>query len=151
MAREVLPLARLVLTRRGAGCVREFPDAVEREEEVVVTDPLFDLEGRVAVVTGGMGQLGTVYVSGLADRGMRVAVFDVAAGDVPDGARAYAVDVTDRAAIEDALREVEVEWGSRTCSSTTPPSTHRRTPPPRRSARSRPTRRRPSRRCSTST
>ena len=39
-----------------------------------MSDPLFDLAGRVAVVTGGMGQLGQVYVNGLAERGMRVAV-----------------------------------------------------------------------------
>jgi NAD(P)-dependent dehydrogenase (short-subunit alcohol dehydrogenase family) len=76
-----------------------------------VTDPLFDLEGRVAVVTGGMGQLGSVYTAGLVERGMRVAVFDVAAGDVPEGARAYRVDVTDRVEIEAVLREVEAEWG----------------------------------------
>jgi NAD(P)-dependent dehydrogenase (short-subunit alcohol dehydrogenase family) len=74
-------------------------------------DPLFDLEGRVAVVTGGMGQLGAVYVAGLAERGMRVAVFDVVAGEVPDGVRRYEVDVTDRASIETALRAVEEEWG----------------------------------------
>ena len=48
-----------------------------------MNDPLFDLEGRVAVVTGGMGQLGSVYTAGLVERGMRVAVLDVAAGDVP--------------------------------------------------------------------
>jgi NAD(P)-dependent dehydrogenase (short-subunit alcohol dehydrogenase family) len=77
-----------------------------------VTDELFDLSGRVAVVTGGMGQLGSVYAAGLAERGMRVAVFDVALGDVPDGARAYEVDVTDRASIEGAVREVDAEWGT---------------------------------------
>jgi NAD(P)-dependent dehydrogenase (short-subunit alcohol dehydrogenase family) len=76
-----------------------------------VRDPLFDLEGRVAVVTGGMGQLGSVYVAGLAERGMRVAVFDTASGDVPEGVRAFAVDITDRGAIEDAAREIEAEWG----------------------------------------
>jgi NAD(P)-dependent dehydrogenase (short-subunit alcohol dehydrogenase family) len=76
-----------------------------------VTDPLFDLDGRVAVVTGGMGQLGAVYVAGLAERGMRVAVFDTASGEVPEGARAFAVDVTDRAALEAATAEVEAEWG----------------------------------------
>ena len=76
-----------------------------------MTDPLFDLEGRVAVVTGGMGRLGSVYVSGLAERGMRVAVFDTASGEVPDGARAFAVDVTDRAALEAAEAELEAEWG----------------------------------------
>lgn len=77
-----------------------------------MSDPLFDLEGRVAVVTGGLGQLGSVYVEGLAERGMQVAVFDIASGDVPDGARIYEVDVTDRAAIEEALRAVEGEWGT---------------------------------------
>jgi NAD(P)-dependent dehydrogenase (short-subunit alcohol dehydrogenase family) len=77
----------------------------------VTGDPLFDLSGRVAVVTGGMGQLGSVYAAGLAERGMRVAIFDVASGDAPDGVRAFTVDVTDRASIEQALREIEDEWG----------------------------------------
>jgi len=76
-----------------------------------VNDPLFDLEGRVAVVTGGMGQLGSVYTAGLVERGMRVAVLDVAPGEVPEGARAYRVDVTDRVEIEAVLAEVESEWG----------------------------------------
>jgi NAD(P)-dependent dehydrogenase (short-subunit alcohol dehydrogenase family) len=76
-----------------------------------VTDPLFDLSGRVAVVTGGMGQLGSVYASGLTERGVRVAVFDVAGGEAPEGVRAYEVDVTDRASVEDAARAVEAEWG----------------------------------------
>jgi NAD(P)-dependent dehydrogenase (short-subunit alcohol dehydrogenase family) len=77
-----------------------------------VTDALFDLSGRVAIVTGGMGQLGTVYTRGLAERGMRVASFDVAAGSPADGVRAYEVDVTDRAAIEEATRSVEKKWGA---------------------------------------
>jgi NAD(P)-dependent dehydrogenase (short-subunit alcohol dehydrogenase family) len=74
-------------------------------------DPLFDLSGRVAVVTGGMGQLGAVYSAGLSERGVRVAVLDLTTGDTPDGVRAFTCDVTDRAAIEDALRAVEAEWG----------------------------------------
>ena len=76
-----------------------------------MTDSLFDLSGRVAVVTGGMGQLGSVYAAGLAERGMQVAVFDVTGGDAPDGVRAYEVDVTDRAALERAEKAVEAEWG----------------------------------------
>ncbi len=76
-----------------------------------MTDALFDLDGRVAVVTGGMGQLGSVYVAGLAERGMRVAVFDTASGEVPEGARAFAVDVTDRAKLEAAAAEVEEAHG----------------------------------------
>ena len=76
-----------------------------------MTDPLFDLSGRIAVVTGGMGQLGRVYAAGLAEREMRVATFDVASGDSPDGVRAYEVDITNRAAIEEATRAIEAEWG----------------------------------------
>lgn len=76
-----------------------------------MTDPLFELSGRVAVVTGGMGQLGRVYAAGLAGRGMRVATFDIAPGDASDGVRAFEVDITDRAAIEEALRGIESEWG----------------------------------------
>jgi len=78
----------------------------------VSADPLFDLSGRVAVVTGGMGQLGTVYAAGLAERGVRVAVFDVAGGETPDGVRTYRVDVTDRGSIEEAERAVEADWGA---------------------------------------
>ncbi len=74
-------------------------------------DPLFDLAGRVAVVTGGLGQLGSVYVEGLTARGMRVAVFDVVDGEVPAGARTFRVDVTDRTALAEAAAAVEGEWG----------------------------------------
>jgi NAD(P)-dependent dehydrogenase (short-subunit alcohol dehydrogenase family) len=76
-----------------------------------VTDPLFDLEGRVAVVTGGLGQLGQVYAVGLAARGMKVAIFDLASGDAPDGVRAYDVDVTDRGSLEAAAHAVGDELG----------------------------------------
>ena len=75
-------------------------------------DPLFDLTGRVAVVTGGLGQLGTVYAEGLVERGMRVAVLDLADGAAPHGVRAFQVDVTDRAAVEGALAEIEADWGT---------------------------------------
>ena len=76
-----------------------------------MNDALFDLSGRIAVVTGGMGQLGRVYASGLAERGMRVASFDVVTGNAPEGVRALDVDITDRAAIEQATLEIEAEWG----------------------------------------
>jgi NAD(P)-dependent dehydrogenase (short-subunit alcohol dehydrogenase family) len=74
-------------------------------------DPLFDLDGRVAIVTGGAGQLGRVFVEGLAARGMRVASFDVASGALPEGAREYYVDITDRAALVSALEDVVGELG----------------------------------------
>jgi NAD(P)-dependent dehydrogenase (short-subunit alcohol dehydrogenase family) len=74
---------------------------------------LFDLSGRVAVVTGGLGQLGREYVAALAERGMRVAIFDVAAEPEPAEAsvRAFAVDVTSRESVEAAAEAVVAEWG----------------------------------------
>ena len=68
---------------------------------------LFSLEGRVAVVTGGLGQVGAEIARGLREHGARVAVFDIAADDGDDSFR---VDVTDRAAIESATEELERRW-----------------------------------------
>jgi NAD(P)-dependent dehydrogenase (short-subunit alcohol dehydrogenase family) len=65
---------------------------------------LFSLEDRVAVVTGGAGQLGAEIVRGFEERGARVAVFDIAA-------ERYRVDVTNREEIAQATDEVEQEWG----------------------------------------
>ena len=76
-----------------------------------MTDALFDLAGRIAVVTGGMGQLGRVYAEGLAERGMKVAVFDVEQGEAPVGSRAHVVDITDREAVAEAAQAVEEKWG----------------------------------------
>jgi NAD(P)-dependent dehydrogenase (short-subunit alcohol dehydrogenase family) len=69
-----------------------------------LTDDLFSLEGRVAIVTGGAGQLGAEIARGLEERGARVAVFDVAA-------ERFRVDVTDRDALEAATDEVSDVWG----------------------------------------
>jgi NAD(P)-dependent dehydrogenase (short-subunit alcohol dehydrogenase family) len=76
-----------------------------------VSDSLFALEGRVAIVTGALGQLGQVYAAGLVQRGMRVAGFDVASGALPEGVRPHEVDVTDRASVAQAVDAVVAEWG----------------------------------------
>lgn len=87
-----------------------------------MTDPLFDLEGRVAVVTGGMGQLGAEVTAALAKRGVRVAIVDretvpkegvadLSAGLAEGMIRAFPADVTDRASLEEAGAAIEGTWG----------------------------------------
>jgi 2-deoxy-D-gluconate 3-dehydrogenase len=82
---------------------------------------LFDLTGRVAVVTGGNTGIGRSIALGLAEAGAAVAVFgrndeknqrvlsELKAIGVPSVA--MKVDVTDRAGLEPALDKVESELG----------------------------------------
>lgn len=78
-------------------------------------DPLFDLDGRIAVVTGGAGQLGWALAVGLAERGVQVVTLDTADAR-PEGAtggiRQLLADVTDRAAVETALATIEADHGA---------------------------------------
>jgi NAD(P)-dependent dehydrogenase (short-subunit alcohol dehydrogenase family) len=83
---------------------------------------LFDLSGRVAVVTGGVGLLGKHFCAGLADHGSRVAVVDLDAekcavfaaeltkiyGTVCIG---VACDITDPAPVKTMADQVETELG----------------------------------------
>ncbi len=86
------------------------------------TPSLFDLSGRVAVVTGGNGGIGRGIALGLAGAGAAVAVWGrneqknqrVLAELKALGVRSVAmvVDMTDRAALQPALNKVERELGS---------------------------------------
>ena len=67
---------------------------------------LFSLDGRVAVVTGGAGQLGGEIARGLAACGAKVAIFDIAEAAEGDGVSSFVVDVTDRGAVERATAEL---------------------------------------------
>jgi NAD(P)-dependent dehydrogenase (short-subunit alcohol dehydrogenase family) len=86
-----------------------------------VSNNLFDVTGRVIVVTGGLGQLGRQFTTSLIGQGARVAVFDVQGG--AEVARAHfgpladgegllclSADVTSRASLEVALAAVMERW-----------------------------------------
>jgi NAD(P)-dependent dehydrogenase (short-subunit alcohol dehydrogenase family) len=85
-------------------------------------DKLFDINGRVAVVTGGFGQIGAEYCVALSERGAKVAVFDLAtklkarnaafsAGLEKGTIRSFVVDITDRQFVETATEELVSLWG----------------------------------------
>jgi NAD(P)-dependent dehydrogenase (short-subunit alcohol dehydrogenase family) len=76
------------------------------------------LPPRVAVVTGGAGGMGRAIAARLADDGCAVAAFDVrdsaAAAQLRTGRPVafYTVDVSERAAVQDAVQRVEVDLGA---------------------------------------
>ncbi len=87
-----------------------------------MTDPLFDLVGRVIVVTGGLGQLGRAFSIGLADRGAQVAILDSDASPArtelladradDENLLVLEADVTDRDSLMCALTAIEARWGT---------------------------------------
>jgi NAD(P)-dependent dehydrogenase (short-subunit alcohol dehydrogenase family) len=84
---------------------------------------IFELADRVAVVTGGLGQLGREFVIELTQRGVRVAIFSRSAGDASIGDAfppelvgrgeviGCSVDITKKETIEEGLRQVTEKWG----------------------------------------
>jgi NAD(P)-dependent dehydrogenase (short-subunit alcohol dehydrogenase family) len=79
----------------------------------MITD-LFSLEGRVAVVTGGLGQLGRQFASVLETAGARIVILDLQAAGEADTERRLHVstDVTDRTSLESAMDVVQARWGT---------------------------------------
>jgi NAD(P)-dependent dehydrogenase (short-subunit alcohol dehydrogenase family) len=85
---------------------------------------LFDLQGRIVVITGGLGKLGRQFAAGCCDpRWAGAAVLDLRAtgdrtlgGAVPENlftrVMSIAADVTNRGSLEAALVQIEMRWGT---------------------------------------
>lgn len=85
------------------------------------TDPLFNVAGRVAVVTGGLGQLGRQFTGALAARGTHVAILDRRQDEalvatrfagLPGRVISLQADLTRRAELEAALLQIEAQLGT---------------------------------------
>lgn len=82
----------------------------------------FDLDGRVVIVTGGLGQLGASFANALLGAGARVAVLDMSddrsRAKIPladvgeDRLRLYVGDVTSKASLRGVLQQIESAWGA---------------------------------------
>ncbi len=75
---------------------------------------LFDLSGRVVVITGALGQLGREYTSAIINAGGRVVAIDVALPDVAgfadDKVLYIKCDITKRQDLEQALERISAHW-----------------------------------------
>ncbi|AEF39188.1 short-chain dehydrogenase/reductase [Hoyosella subflava] len=83
-----------------------------------MTSTALDVRGKVALVTGGGGGIGFEVARHLADRGARVAIFDVdeaaaigAAEAIGQGARGLGVNVADREAMTLAVKKIQADLG----------------------------------------
>ena len=88
-----------------------------------MTPQLFRLDGRVVVVTGGLGQLGVQFTRALREAGARVAVLDVAVTDDMAAGRSgpaatdpdvmcVRCDITVRSSVDTALEHIVARWGT---------------------------------------
>ncbi len=89
-----------------------------------MNDPLFSVDNKICIVTGGLGQLGAQYAKTLYERGARVAVFGRSVDEAKiervfpadkfnyENLKFYKVDITKKEQIEKALECIEKDWGS---------------------------------------
>lgn len=71
-----------------------------------------DFEGMNALVTGGASGIGAAVATMLLERGARVAVLDRETAGAPEGTLAVKADVTDDAAVREAVGRAAAELGS---------------------------------------
>lgn len=87
-----------------------------------MAEDIFDVEDKIIVITGGLGNLGRHFSKVLVARGARIAVFDFASDEAMMASQlcddesagrlmVCQVDVTVRISLERALKLVEQKWG----------------------------------------
>jgi NAD(P)-dependent dehydrogenase (short-subunit alcohol dehydrogenase family) len=83
-----------------------------------MADPVIDLTGKVALVTGGAGILGQHFCKGLAAAGAKVAVVDLfadaaekVATEIGDAAAGFGCDVADPASVKACVDAVVARFG----------------------------------------
>ncbi|HID60905.1 MAG TPA: SDR family oxidoreductase [Hadesarchaea archaeon] len=81
---------------------------------------MFGLDGKIAIVTGGMGLLGREFVKTLKAAGSKVAIFDINVDRCPkefehvikdENVAVYRVDVTYKKSVKNALNDIIKKWG----------------------------------------
>lgn len=88
-----------------------------------MADKLFDVQGKICIVTGGLGQIGKNFVQELWTRGAKVAVWGRTINDerianalgdkalTDPNLRFYSVDINKKETLENALDDMEKAWG----------------------------------------
>lgn len=83
-------------------------------------EKLLNLKGKIAVVTGGLGSLGTEYTKALTQAGVKVAIFDIKEPDAKHQLiklskkypiKFFKVDITQKEQVEKSLRQIKKIWG----------------------------------------
>ncbi len=83
---------------------------------------MFDVSGKIVVITGGLGQLGRQFVKTFQTLGAHVAVIDLdddireiqsrfAPFQLSDTVKFFKADITDRAALESVKNKINSDWG----------------------------------------
>lgn len=120
---------RAIAVMRGASSVDSFTSLTEKESYAVeywplelykltLAPPPKELEGQIALVTGGAGGIGVAIAQSLADAGACIVVVDLDTDDAEEvargmggPARALQADVTDEAAVAEAYRVTVLSYG----------------------------------------
>ncbi len=89
-----------------------------------MTDELFNVENKICIVTGGLGQIGKNFVQELNKRGAKVAVWGRTVNNeriaktlgeqalTDANLRFYSVDITNKERMNEVLDDMEAAWGA---------------------------------------